>query len=473
MKLFAFIARSSATLLASASANAVYLAADGVGQALIFPYYTVQGDSATSFNTLISVVNTRSDAKVVRVRFREGGSGREVFGFNLYLAANDMWTGGVVPSTADAAAPARLFTADVSCTNPAVPAAGSTFELPGGDPALTREGYVEMIEMATLTGTSAANATHSSATGVPSCAGLTGPTLALETAAPTGGLMGTLTVINVNSGLDFTVNADALAQLSTRAFYRDRADPYPDFNSAEIDPVSLVMAGGKTYRMTWANGLDAVQSVLMRKTAESEVILDAATASATDWILTFPTKRLFDPANPRPPFDGVSRPAGRQMHFTARFRPRDGSEVSLMDACEFVCAPGWFPGYDLRTPWASSVLSFRPRTAALEGGAATVSLALNSRNAWSVPLPTGNASGVSSIAPEGMGAPGAMTPLTARSLKHSNGAVAEETVTLTGFPMVGFAVRTFANGRLDCGAGACQGNYGGSFAHKWTTVVRP
>jgi len=33
-------------------------------------------------------------------------------------------------------------------------------------------------------------------------------------------------------------------------------------------------------------------------------------------------------------------------------------------------------------------------------------------------------------------------------------------------------VRTFNNGRLDCGAGACQGNYGGSFPNKWTTGVR-
>jgi hypothetical protein len=268
------------------------------------------------------------------------------------------------------------------------------------------------------------------------------------------------------------VNAEALAQLSTRSFYRDIGDPYSDFNAAEIDPVSLVDVAGKTWRMTWANRLDAVQSTLMRKTVENEVILDTATNSATDWIVTFPTRRFFDAANPRPPFDQVSIPAGRDIHFVTRFRPRDGSEISLMEFCEFLCPGAWYQGYNLRMPWTSSVVSFKPRTTALEMGAATVSTALGSRNAWLVPLPTGSASGAASLGPEAMGALGAMAPLTAVSLQHSSGAIANGPVTIEGFPMVGFMVRTFNNGRLTCGAGACQGNYGGSFPHKWTTGIR-
>lgn len=461
----------AAAMMLAGAAHAVYLAGDGLGQALIFPYYTVQSQPAGNFfNTFISVTNTRPEAKVVRVRFREGRGGREVLGFNLYLAPNDVWTAAVIPSGFEEASAAKLVTMDVSCTNPPIPNTGTSFE---GDAALTREGYVEMIEMATLTDSSAASATHNAASGVPSCFGLTGATVPLQTAAPTGGLMGTLTVINVFTGLDFTVNAEALAQLSTTSFYRDRADPYPDFNAAEVTPVSAVVSGGKTYRMTWANGLDAVQSALMRVTADNEVILDTATVSATDWIMTFPTKRFFDPANPRPPFDQVSRPADRQIHFVTRFRPRDGSEIALMESCEFLCPNGWYQGYDLRMPWMSSIVTFRPQTAALEMGSAAVSGALGSRNAWLVPLRTGSASGSASLGPEGMGALGAMTPLSARSIRHSDGTIVDETVRVIGFPMAGFAVRTFGNGLLACGSGACQGNYGGSFPHKWTTSVRP
>ena len=79
-------------LLISTQINAVQLSSNGMGQVLIFPYYTVNG----GFNTLINLVNTTSDAKALRVRFREAANGREVFTFNLYLAPHDVWTGGLV-----------------------------------------------------------------------------------------------------------------------------------------------------------------------------------------------------------------------------------------------------------------------------------------------------------------------------------------------------------------------------------------
>ena len=114
---FANLVRALALLCASVAAHAVYLAGDGVGQALIYPYYTVQGGNA--FNTFVTVVNTRNEAKVARVRFREGRTGREVFGMNLYLAPNDVWSGAVIPSDSSGASAARLVTNDVSC-GPAV-----------------------------------------------------------------------------------------------------------------------------------------------------------------------------------------------------------------------------------------------------------------------------------------------------------------------------------------------------------------
>jgi len=65
-------------------AHAVYVAPDGIGQALIYPYYTANGDH----DTLFSIVNPHgSPAKAVKVRFFEGRNGRRVLEFNLYLAA--------------------------------------------------------------------------------------------------------------------------------------------------------------------------------------------------------------------------------------------------------------------------------------------------------------------------------------------------------------------------------------------------
>ncbi len=51
----------------------------------------------------------------------------------------------------------------------------------------------------------------------------------------------TLTVINVNLGMEFSINATAIADLTSTAFYRNYNDPYPDFNSAEVNPVTNFM----------------------------------------------------------------------------------------------------------------------------------------------------------------------------------------------------------------------------------------
>jgi len=72
------------------SAQAVNIDPDGLGQVLIYPYYTTNGGNVT----LLSVVNTTDEAKAVKVRFKEGKNSREVLDFNLYMSA---WTSGPLP----------------------------------------------------------------------------------------------------------------------------------------------------------------------------------------------------------------------------------------------------------------------------------------------------------------------------------------------------------------------------------------
>src|SRR5215831_18983874 len=83
------------TLGVAGSAHAIYQDPNNTGQALIYPYYTVNSAGGNAFNP--------------------------------YLSPNDMWTGAVIPASADAAAPAHLVTADVSCTNPTIPSGGVDF----------------------------------------------------------------------------------------------------------------------------------------------------------------------------------------------------------------------------------------------------------------------------------------------------------------------------------------------------------
>ena len=40
-----------------------------------------------------------------------------------------------------------------------------------------------------------------------------------------------------------------------------------------------------------------------------------------------------------------------------------------------------------------------------------------------------------------------------------------------GLPITGLMVRTFKNGTLHCGTAACQGNYGGSFSHRYRRSI--
>jgi len=307
-------------------ANAVDLNPDGLGQVLIYPYYTVNGGQ----DTLFSVVNTDPvNGKAVKVRFLEGYNSREVLDFNLYLSPNDVWTARV-SQTADApAGGAAVFTTDTSCTDPGpFPAAGVPFRsnaydgssvIPGDDGPQTidrtREGYIELISMGDIDPTSAlAGLTfHTQNGGTPPC-GVTDGVAAAGVVAPTGGLFGDADIVNVGVGTIFPYTADAVDGFSSLPLYSPSANLNPslqDANSVEaVNGVARAFVftnGGQLVIADYANGIDAVSAVFMVDAIYNEYIVGGATAANTDWIVTFPTKRFYVdklvyPANPTSPF---------------------------------------------------------------------------------------------------------------------------------------------------------------------------
>jgi len=145
------------------SAQAVNINPDGLGQLLLYPYYTTNGGNAT----VLSVVNTTEDAKAVKVRFLEGENSREVLDFNLYMSKYDVWTAALV----DMDGTPTMITQDTSCTVPYIYGNGGVQEfLPWAlndaayndvdadgdiigvydDISRGAEGHFEMIEMGTL-----------------------------------------------------------------------------------------------------------------------------------------------------------------------------------------------------------------------------------------------------------------------------------------------------------------------------------
>lgn len=466
-----------AGLGAAGTAEAVYHDVNGVGQALVYPYYTVNSTASSNFNTLISVVNTTNRAKVVKVRFREGKTSVEVLDFNLYLSANDMWTGAVIPADATATSPGRIITGDASCTNPQIPATGVDFRnflyLTGGD-ALgtttglerTREGYFEIIEMATLTGVAATNVTH--VAGVPAnCAAVRGTTVTLlSIEAPTGGLAGGATLMNVGLGADMTYAADALAEFRTAAFYTDIANDAPNLSSA--DPVSVVVntgtlnaagtpAGATIYRSDWAAisgataGARAVAAVFMHTAVMNEYVLDSGTRSLTDWVVTQPVKRFFvDSTTARQPYTNVLTTTGacETVGFTYFNREEGSASPSGVD---FSPAPP--AGNPSALCWESSVISFRNGAAHMPT-TTTASAILGSANVTNVTLGSTFQNGWGILTFTGAGA---NTPLGLTSSATSDRAsLAGATIpagtaaaqTFTGLPVTGFMVRTFSNANI-------------------------
>jgi hypothetical protein len=465
--------------LGAAPAAAVHLSPNGVGQALLFPYYTVRGAAGNQYNTYVSVTNTAPDAVVVKVRFREGRNSRLVAEFNLYLAAGDMWTAALVPEGEGT----RLVTRDKSCTNPALPAAGLDFSnaaFSGGDDGAgtglerTREGHFEFIEMATMpagTGTSLMPDTAGF-----NCAAFQGASPALgELRPPSHGLTGTATLINVSSGLDAAYPAEALANLTAVAFYSHPGAAGTDFDAPQVDPVSHATVGNVSYRMLWSRGIDAVNSALMSDQFENEFVLDAQTLSGTDWILAFPTRRFFvSTTAAQPPFSAPFGPAPgglpcEGMRGEAANREAN-SYLLLGDFSAMIPSP-------YRQCWSAAAFPVRRAGVAIPVGSSDVLGAANTLGWTSAFLPIGPIQPWGGIGVlEGFfngrlrlwfDSGSSISSLPGSSwVDLATGAVGTGSVQLFGLPVAGFMVRTFENGTLSCSGGACQGNYASAMPHR-------
>lgn len=305
----------------SEHANAVELSPEGTGQVLIYPYYTVNRNQ----QTIISVVNATNVAKAVRVRFLEGYNAREVLDFNLFLSEFDVWTASVFALT-DAGLSgdgAAMATIDRSCTAPGTYAwsgslrpgvpyqefaasafTGARADSGPTDLTRTREGHVELIQMADLTGTLRTAVTHTGG-GVPANCSLVQSIDPSSTSLlpPTGGLFGAGGVVNVAQGTFHAYNADAIGGFSKVALFSAPGTPTPSLaqanTAAGVATAFTFDAAGELLRSDYltsgqsGQAIDAVSAVFMASYLLNEYNVDAAVASNTDWVVTFPTKRFY------------------------------------------------------------------------------------------------------------------------------------------------------------------------------------
>jgi hypothetical protein len=375
----------------ASTAQAVNINPDGLGQVLIYPYYTTAGDNFT----LLSVVNTTGDAKAVKVRFLEGENSQEVLDFNLYMSPYDVWTAELTmipnPDTTFDPAPMvpGLITGDTSCTVPYI-----YEDSPSGQPFLpfrltdkgqadpdiaaefgrfestfprALEGHVEMLEMGVLTDDvegSATAATHDS-TGVPAdCDQLVeawfepavgNPVLPeyywtadeeVDIDPPTGGLFGGGALVNVGRGTLYTYNATAINGWSSSGFdpvtqislHSSPGDLEPGLDSGDNFTANVFLDDGTALPIPAASSVDAVSLLFQYAEVLNEYVLDGISAERTEWVMTFPTKRsyVFNTPGGLPvvPFTDTWSPQ-EDLNDNGDFDPED-----FWGACEAVLLDG-------------------------------------------------------------------------------------------------------------------------------------
>ncbi len=483
-----YVALTALSCAICSNAEAVYVNSNGVGQVLLYPYYTVRTVGSEGYNTYLSVVNIQNTVKAVKVRFLEGKNARPVVDFNVYLSPYDMWTGALVSTDTGT----RLLTTDRSCTVPVFSASGTSGTLAvdfsnnayssdaaGGSLDRTREGYIELIEMGNVAGSVAIAATHSTG-GTPNSCEVVRAHDGSNMTPGSGGLFGSLTLINVNQGTDYTADALALSQFNTVSPLWSAGGDTSRPTLADVNPkVSVLLAdmpngSSRSYRSDWsgsANPVDAVSAVLMRDTLANEFVLDMAINAGTDWVVSFPTKRYY--------YNSAGTVSGLfQSNFTAA-GACDNALLSIFDREKQ--GPGFLntPLYQLC--WAVTVANLRSviNSEVLGSTNRVLNIFTDSPPPSPVPhivIPSVMQNGwVHASFPPIMMLPNShqlTSGTTTITDLSSGGMTTQAQATYFGLPAIGFAVQRYVNGTLTVGGNRVLANYGGNFVHKYTVRVQ-
>lgn len=509
--LHAALAGLSALGVAGA-AQAVYVNPDGLGQVLLYPYYTVRSVAGNNYNTLLSVVNSTASVKAVKVRFLEGKNSKEVLDFNLYLSAYDVWTASLVETTNGA----KIVTQDHSCTVPPIPAAGQEFvnyayiggSADGADTSLdrTREGYFEMIEMGVLiNGSTSATqyadfATHGAPSGpgeggVPEdCGAIVDADFAtaLEpyVLTPTGGLFGHESLVNVNVGTDYTADPTALDAFYVRSNIQDDLwthsgsvlptleNVYPttavSFNAANLYYSSFPAPA------PWPDVLaDSVSTVLMHRAVLNEYVLDPDAKAGTDWVITFPTKRFYYPTSIISSTTGAIVGKAPRKLFQRNFGANgacDDIEMRLWDREEHEeIIRGFSPpppgGFSLC--WESSVVTYANSNVLGSKNVANVAVPSNGTpNGW-VRLGFATATANAFYPPFGITTAHLLVAGLTQVVSAGGTSSWYSAASYYGLPTIGFAVHAYRYDALNLPSGTVLANYGGNPVHKNQRVIVP
>ncbi len=322
------------TTIGGGAADALVLNHDGIGHQLIIPYFTVQGDNAT----LMNITNTDLvNGKVVKVRFRGAANSDDLFDFQVLMSPGDVWTATITQDPVSKIA--LLKTTDKTCVLPAgvAFAAGNAFATSRVDPTPvkgnsaneTREGYVEIINMADISSALPASALFTATKHVAGVAPCTAASLeaALGTDVatvaeangrgmlpPSGGLTSDWIILNQANTAAWSGSATALearfAGVKSTAnlnFWPQKFGVPASFTLATSDPLlSLAPAAGQQAAQqydlpdlstpvlageTTAARATATATTLAVKSITNQYVTSTDINAVTDLLFSQPTRR--------------------------------------------------------------------------------------------------------------------------------------------------------------------------------------
>lgn len=308
MKRWSLCAAITAALACSPALAAVSLDPQGLGQGLLYPYFTTHNGQTT----LLTVQNTADEGKAVKVRVMESYAGLETLTFNLYLGPGATWSGALTQMDDGPA----LVSNDTTCTAPSLQANGErlrpyAYEGDAGpqDPDRMREGFVEIVGMGTLNAELSEFAGHP---GTENCATFTyrfaqggawSTNANADLTAPGDGLRGNAILIDTADGTSFTYRALAFDGLAVAPRQFPLTGEAQDFSSPRLTDVqvadgedidvNLVDASGNavTLRYDAEEGFKAISALLATYTALGSYNLDPGTRARSEWVYSFPTRR--------------------------------------------------------------------------------------------------------------------------------------------------------------------------------------
>lgn len=360
----------------TAQAQEMHVNDRGLGEALIYPFYS----AANGNDTYIHLVNTTSATKAVKVRFIEGMNSQEVLDFNLYLSPEDVWAAVITP-TGNGGAMVR--TVDTSCTVPMLGTQGGGQVVTEGgvtrrdqpfvniryqsDAAdfrgldRTLEGYVEIIEMGQIVSDGTAPNLEAAIlhdnNGKPAGCDLlvkawsTGGAWRADASHDfttwdggedaqglAGGLYGFGVVINVEDGTASSYDAVAIDDFviaGSPDLHFAPGNELPNLGNGQNG--IAIFDGTQVITDGMADSFDAVSTLLQSSYLMNDYVIDPAINATTDWVVTMPTKRNY--VNVTPTASTSVNPGS----YIDQARPpfKDGWDPRIAEACEPVGFQVW------------------------------------------------------------------------------------------------------------------------------------